>query len=470
MVGLSSTNVDANYTTIQYAWYLRGDGICEIYESGAYRGNFGTYPANSIFKIAVESGVVKYYLNGNLAYSSAITPTLPLLVDASIYNVSGTVSNAIVSNLSAGDFTAYVVNAGTNPTYQWLLNGVNVGTNTNTYSNSLLGNSDVVSCLLTPDIGGCSSSQYTSNTITNIEIGAPASIEFMIKGNAATTGCNNAKEDIKWLTSSLLNVTATDNNLVKFQASNNWNGGAASSNTVSNNGSFEFTATETNRLRMAGLSSTNVDANYTTIQYAWYLRNDGICDVLESGVGRGSFGTYTSGMVFKISVENLVVKYYINNVLRYTSTVVPSMPMIADVSIYSVGGTVSDAKITNYNDGVFTATSTNSGTNPTYQWYLNGATVGTNSSTYTNTSLQNGDVITCNLIPDLPGCFTSAIESNPILNQQVSSPVGTEIFIKGNAVASGCVISSEMVVWRNADLNNVTVSNGNLTKFQANGS
>ncbi|WP_162127474.1 LamG-like jellyroll fold domain-containing protein [Flavobacterium phycosphaerae] len=469
MVGLSSSNVNSNYNTIQFAWYLRNDGICEIYESGSSRGTFGSYAANSIFKIAVKAGVVNYYLNGALVYSSAVVPSLPLLVDVSIHNVLGTVSNAIVSNLSNNTFTAFSSGAGPNPSYQWLLNGSNVGSNSSTYSNAFLTSGDVVSCLLTPDFGGCGTTNYASNAITTVQVGAPTSIEFVIQGTPANTGCNVAKEDVRWLTSSLLNLSTSDNSLIKIQSNGNWDGGAASRNIVSNNGSFEFTATETSTARMAGLSSVNTNANYNTIQFAWYLRNDGICEIYESGTTRGNFGAYTAGTVFKVSVEEMVVKYYLNNVLRYTSTIIPSMPMIADVSIHNIGGTITDAKITNYNAGVFTASSTNAGASPSYQWYVNGASVGTNSSTYTNSSLGGGDVVSCILTPDLSGCFNAQIESNVIVNQQVSNPVGIEFFIQGTAVNTGCIISSEYVVWKGSENSNLLATGNSLLKIQSNG-
>ena len=135
-------------------------------------------------------------------------------------------------------------------------------------------------------------------------------------------------------------------NINKINSNGNWDGGASSWNTVSNHGYFQFTASETNSFRMVGLSTTNINTNFNTIQYAWYLRGDGICEIFESGTSRGSFGSYVSGDVFKISVEEMVVKYYVNDILRYTSLIVPSLPLLVDVSINSVGGTITDAKVT----------------------------------------------------------------------------------------------------------------------------
>lgn len=45
----------------------------------------------------------------------------------------------------------------------------------------------------------------------------------------------------------------------------------------------------------------------------------------------------------------------------------------------------------------FTASAVNGGTTPMYEWFVNGNPVGTNSSTYTNISLANGDVVICKL-------------------------------------------------------------------------
>ncbi|MGZ3864626.1 MAG: beta strand repeat-containing protein [Bacteroidia bacterium] len=61
-------------------------------------------------------------------------------------------------------FTATPTNGGATPSYQWLKNGSNVGTNSNIYFDNTLTNTDVISCQLTPSIP-CANSPL-SNTIS----------------------------------------------------------------------------------------------------------------------------------------------------------------------------------------------------------------------------------------------------------------------------------------------------------------
>ncbi|MEI6882604.1 MAG: hypothetical protein WCK82_14890, partial [Bacteroidota bacterium] len=469
-IGLSTTNANANFTSIQYAVYLRNDGQYEVYESGTLRANFGAYASNDVFKIFVDAGVVKYFRNGTLFYTSAVAPTLPLLVDVSINSLNGTVSNVIVSNFASGNYTAALGGSFPSVSYQWKLNGSNVGTNSTSYSNPTLNTNDVISCVATFQVGGCTQS-LASNNLTVLPVASQNSVDIFITSTLASSACNTAEEQVKWRASDLTNVNifGAGNNLLKVQSNGNWDGGAASRNTVSNLGFMQFTATEINTERMVGLSNTNVNSNFNTIQYAVYLRNNGQFEVYESGSSRGNFGSYFANDVFRIGVDGNVIKYFRNGNLFYTSGVAPTLPLLVDVSINTIDGTVSNVIVSNYSTGFFTATAINAGGSPSYQWKLNGNNVGTNSATYSNATLSNNDVISCVLTPTVSGCSNASFTSNSITNKTIAAPVTIDFYIAATAVVAACNNADEQVDWRTADLANtiVTGSGNSLIKTQS---
>ena len=93
MAGLSNGDSTHGYSDIDFAWYMRANGTLGIYEGGSYVGEFGTYAANDTFKVQVASGVVTYWHNGASVYTSAATPTFPLLVDTSLSTNGATIGN-----------------------------------------------------------------------------------------------------------------------------------------------------------------------------------------------------------------------------------------------------------------------------------------------------------------------------------------------------------------------------------------
>lgn len=84
MCGLGSGDSSTSYDDIEFAFYLEGNGNLYVFESGQNRGYFGAYTGTDSLKVATEGGVVKYYRNGTLLYTSALTPQFPLLVDTSL--------------------------------------------------------------------------------------------------------------------------------------------------------------------------------------------------------------------------------------------------------------------------------------------------------------------------------------------------------------------------------------------------
>ncbi|HKG46248.1 MAG TPA: hypothetical protein VKB02_05950, partial [Pyrinomonadaceae bacterium] len=112
MCGLGNGDSGQNYTDIEYAIQLTasdGTNGVWIFESGTLRGNFGTYAAGDKFRVAVASGVVKYYkisgVNQTLLYTSTIAPAYPLLVDTSLYSTSSTLTTVVISKDPGVSFT-----------------------------------------------------------------------------------------------------------------------------------------------------------------------------------------------------------------------------------------------------------------------------------------------------------------------------------------------------------------------------
>ncbi len=96
MVGLSNGDANQSYVDIDFAIYPAADGGLYVYEAGAYRGYFGTYAVGDRLRVAVEKGVVRYYRNNVLLYTSSVAPTYPLLVDSSLYTPNAQVAQAIL--------------------------------------------------------------------------------------------------------------------------------------------------------------------------------------------------------------------------------------------------------------------------------------------------------------------------------------------------------------------------------------
>lgn len=98
-IGLSNGNSNTTRADIDFAvmlWNVNG-GIVEIFEDDVYKASAGAFRPGDVFRIAVESGVVKYYKNGALFYTSAQTPSYPLLADTSLWSAGSTIANAVIS-------------------------------------------------------------------------------------------------------------------------------------------------------------------------------------------------------------------------------------------------------------------------------------------------------------------------------------------------------------------------------------
>lgn len=100
--------------------------------------------------------------------------------------------------------------------------------------------------------------------------------------------------------------------------------------------------------------------------------------------------------------------------ITVSAYLVPSLSIVPDINAACTGTTIT-----------FTASPTHGGTSPVYQWKLNGANVGTNSTSYSSASLANGDTVSCEITSNDPCALSSAMVSNELIMEIWAKPVVT---------------------------------------------
>src|SRR5689334_16574734 len=92
-----------------------------------------------------------------------------------------------------------------------------------------------------------------------------------------------------------------------------------------------------------------------------------------------------------------------NGVTITATSVMPSVSVISTTTTICAGGSVT-----------FTATPVNGGAAPVYQWQINGVNAGTNSNTFTTTTLNDGDVVTVVMTSNDPCATPATATSNGV--------------------------------------------------------
>src|SRR5262249_52918216 len=157
-------------------------------------------------------------------------------------------------------------------------------------------------------------------------------------------GTGGTPQNVVW--TGVVNCTASGNTLQKTAGrDDSADAGARSQQSlVSGDGYLQFTAQETNKLRFCGLTGNPSGTDYAGIAFAIKLTDYAVAEVREAGTYK-SETPYSSGDVFRISVESGAVKYYKNGAVFYTSAVPVSYPLTVDSSFVSLGGTIASAVI-----------------------------------------------------------------------------------------------------------------------------
>lgn len=114
--------------------------------------------------------------------------------------------------------------------------------------------------------------------------------------------------------------------------------------------------------------------------------------------------------------------------------------------------TTNDTNICAGKEVGFTATTTNPGTIPIYQWQKNNVNVGTNSATFTTNSLADNDVISCIFSSDVYGVPTDVTSNN--ITMSVTPSVSPSITLTVNPATT--VNASDTVTFSTTNTNGGT--------------
>ena len=303
--------------------------------------------------------------NGTAATKAvSLTPTVSPSV-----SISATQNNICTGNNVT--FTATPTNGGT-PSYQWKLNGGNVGTNQDTYNNSSLINGDIVSCEMTSNASCLTSITATSNSIN-------------------------------------MTVSSSVTPLVSI---------AASQNNVCAGTSITFTATPTNGgatpVYQWKLNNNPVGINSSTYSNSSLVNGDVVSCEMTSNANCLSTSTATSNDVTMVINAN----------------VTPSVSIAEDQNNVCEGTSIT-----------FTATPTNGGT-PSYQWKVDGNNAGTNSSTFSTSTLMNGEIVTVEMTSNATCATPGTVTSSGITASIISKVTPTISIAEGsNNVCAGDSVS-----------------------------
>ena len=372
-----------------YQWQVNGKNVGT---------NSSTFTSSSLNNKDVVTCVLTSNLNCLTVTSASSTPLI-ITVNSFTPAVSILGNNSICAGTSV-TFTASPVNGGSTPAYQWQVNGKNVGANLNTYTTSTLNNNDTVSCILTSNLNCTTTSTATSNTIViSVSTFTPT-------------------------------VTITGNNIICAGVSTTFTAASTNAGTTP---SYQWQ-----------VNGKNVGSNSSTYTSSTLNDKDTVTCILTSSLACVTTSTVTS-----------------NKIGIVYSTVTPTVVVTGNNSICS-GTSVT-----------FTATPTNAGNTPNYQWQVNGNNVGINSAYFTSSSLNNNDIITCTITSKLVCSTTPTVVSLPITMNVANKPIVLPINGVTSSVYIGSTISltdnSPSGVWSTNNNSIATVSPAGVVSGVAQG-
>jgi PKD repeat protein len=422
----SAVNVGSSPT---YSWRVNGNSIGFV--SNVFTSN-----------ILVNGDVVTCTVTpsaGCYTSPTASSNTITMTVRSIVTPTASIVASA--NNICAG--TNIIFTATTNITaasYQWKRNGANVGSNSNVFSSTALTQGDLITCTITAPAADCYSVySITTNPIT-ITVNPvitqtaliSASANNICPGTSITFSAitNAATANYQWKKNGIV-VGA---NSSRFTNSSWINGDQISCIVTALSGCFISTPTTSNVIVVSvvttGPPSTTISASQNNICPGTPVTFTAVTNAATAIFQWKKNGANVGANSNAYNDNSLVNNDLISCVVTASSGCQSTAPTASNTITMAVLSPITPAisiTATRTNPCVgeavtFTATPNNGGTLPNYQWKVNGSNAGTNSTTFTSSTLNNGDMVTCVLTPGT-GCYTSPTASSNSITMNVRTIV-----------------------------------------------
>lgn len=326
---------------------------------------------------------------------------------------------------SSSPFTASVSGEGPTVSYQWKLNGVNVGSNS-AAENIMAGVNDVVTCELTTTNSCNNTITVVSNSITILsnpgynkgpEVTIVASQQTICAGTLVTFTATNVSESATPVYQWLINGNFTGVQGAVFSTRDLAQGdkvecimtvphcnGGGSTKDYSNAIIMTVNTQQNPTVRITPIAVSickGIPVTFTAKaenagpnpSYQWKI-ND-----MPVGTNSNTFSNTTFNNNDRVTCEvriDPVVSACTNGTGAVSNAVILT---VDDAFTPRLVVTASQQEICQGTPVTFTAKGTDTGPGPTYQWKVNGVAVGTNQTIFTTDQLNNGDVVSCTVLP-----------------------------------------------------------------------
>jgi uncharacterized protein (TIGR02145 family) len=418
-----------------------------------------TLTLGNISGFSVDSGlVINQILINNGATAGVviyhITPKIGDCAGAPVdytvnVNVGDPVNVAIAASANtvcAGTtvtFTATPVNPGTNPIYQWKVNGTNGGSNSPTFAYTPV-NGDVVTCILTSSLTVCTSNNpATSNAITMVVNPIqPVSISVSQSANPVCSGTTvnftalpvNGGSNPSWLWK--VNGLVVGSNAPAYSYVP-VNGDAVTCTLTSNvqcpsgnpaiSGTITMAVNPNLPVGVSIVASSNPFCAATSVTFTASPVNGGTTPGYQWKVNGINAGSNSPVLTYTPSNGDVVTCSLVSSEICNSGNPAQSNPVTMVVNATLLAGITISASANPFCPGsavTFTATPVNGGSTPVYQWKVNGTNAGTNASTFTYNP-QNNDSVRCILTSNLNCVTGNPVSSAKIIMSGTLAPVVT---------------------------------------------